>query len=93
MKAEIKFELIDEKIGNEDVAGVVGLDLNPSEILKPVLQMIEAIASPKVAVLFVDPDILDLFNNCDWLIGGEYDGQILVASDTIDEDKFDGNVW
>jgi hypothetical protein len=95
IKAEITFTLVDKKIGDEDVAGLVDFSFEPSsvDVGKKAIQMIESIASPKVVVAFTDPKDIMFFVECDWANGEVYDGQILVASDVIDESKFDGNIW
>jgi len=95
MKATVSFELVDKKIGDEDVAGLVSLVIDPKSIDlgKRMIQLIESIASPKVVVGFAEPDDISFFVDCDWLNGGIYDDKVLVASESIDEDKFDGNIW
>lgn len=95
MKATISFELVDKKIGSEDVAGLVSLDTDPksNDLRKRVIQMIESIANPKVVVGFADPNDILFFIDCDWVTGGVYDGMVLVASEPINEENFDGNIW
>lgn len=97
MKATISFEMIDKKIGDEDVAGLtfIDADITPMDIdvMKKAILMIEAIASPKVVVGFTNPDDILFFTSCDWVSGGVYDGKVLVASDVISENEFDGNIW
>ena len=55
--------------------------------------MIEAIASPKLVVGFADDTVVDFYRACDWVIGSQHDGKWLVASDSIDESKFSGEIW
>ena len=63
------------------------------------LLMIEALASPLVVVGFADDDVVDFYRSCDWLVGEKhYDdknpqGKWIVASDSIDESKFEGRLW
>ncbi len=95
MKVTISFDLIDKKIGDDNVAGLVALAFDPpaNAIVKKTLMMIESMADPKPVVGFVDANSINLFKACDWLIGGTYGDQHLVASDAVDEEKFDGKVW
>lgn len=95
MKATISFELIDKKIGDEDVAGLVGIDFDLTDVdhVRSVLLMIESIASPKIVIGFADASSSAIFEACGWLVGRAYEDQHLVASDAIDESKFDGNIW
>lgn len=95
MKATISFELVDKKIGEEEVSGLVDFSFDPAEddIGKRVIQMIESAADSKVVVGFADPDDVLFFIECDWINGGIYDGKVLVASESISEEGFDGNIW
>ena len=95
MKATISFELVDKKIGDEDVAGLVSLDADSKndDLRKKIIQMIESIADPKIVVGFADPNDILFFTDCDWVCGGVYDGKVLVASEPISEENFDGNIW
>jgi len=95
MKVTVSFEMVDKKIEVEDVSGLVNFDFNPTniEIGKRAIMMVESIASPKIVVGFAEPDAVSFFLECGWISGDIYDGKILVASDAVDEDKFDGNIW
>lgn len=95
MKATISFELIDKKIGSEEVAGLAALSFDPEdlEMGRRALQLVESTASPKLVVGFCDPDDIGFFIECDWINGGVYNGKVLVASGSISEEDFDGNIW
>ena len=38
-------------------------------------------------------DVVDFYRSCDWLVGSMHKGKYIVASDSIDESKFDGEIW
>ena len=90
-----------QKVGEVDVAGLSSLFVDPKGggVGRHVLLMIENITSPLVVVGFADDDIVGFYRACEWLIGMKhYDeknpqGKWLVASDSIDESKFEGRLW
>jgi hypothetical protein len=90
-----------EKIGDVEVAGLSALWVDPKMkgIGRQALLMIENIASPHVVVGFADDNIVGFYKACDWLVGKKHcdddnpQGKWLVASDSIDESKFEGRLW
>lgn len=101
MRVSMSFVLEDKKIGDVTIAGLSNLWVDPkgSGIGRNALLLIENIASPRVVVGFVDDDVVGFYRACEWLIGRKhYDdknpqGKWLVASDSIDESKFEGMLW
>jgi len=71
----------------------ISFELVDKEMGKKGIQLIESVASPKAVVGFADPDDISFFIDCDWVTGDVYDDKVLVASESIDEDKFNGNIW
>lgn len=101
MKVSMSFVLEDKKIGDVTVAGLSSLWVDPkgSGIGRQTLLFIENIALPKVVVGFVDDSVVGFYRECEWLVGGKHcdednpQGKWLVASDSIDESKFEGRLW
>lgn len=100
-RISIGFKLTKQKIGEVDVAGLSSLFVDPKGggVGRQALLLIENIASPLVVVGFTGDDAVEFYRKCDWLIGKKhYDeknpqGKWLVASDSIDESKFEGRLW
>ena len=101
MRVNMSFTLEDKMIGDVKVAGLGGLwiDSKSHDIRRQALLFIENIASPLAVVGFADDDAVGFYKACEWLVGGKhYDdahpqGEWLVASDSIDESKFEGELW
>jgi len=94
-RVNMSFLLLDKKIGNVDVTGLAEFWVDPKNkgIGRKALQMIEAIASPKLVVGFADDAVVGFYRACDWVVGSQHDGKWIVASDSIDESKFSGEIW
>jgi len=100
MKICIGFDLTDQKIGKEDVAGLSNFWIDPKEkgIGRKTLLLVESIASPKIVVGFAGASTVGFYKACDWCIGPSFDDSTfgskwLVASEPIDLENFDGNIW
>jgi hypothetical protein len=95
-KVAVSFELTKQMVGGVEVVGLSNLCIDPADVGKNVLQMIESIASPKLVVGFVDDKSVGSYAASGWLTGKNDDnpgGKWLVASDSLDESKFEGRLW
>lgn len=95
----VSFKLTKQMIGEVEVVGLSALIVAPAAVGKQALQMIESIASPKLVVGFVDDQFVAFYAASGWLIGKKHyddehpEGKWLVASDSLDESKFEGRMW
>ena len=94
-RVSISFLLLEKKIGDVGVIGLSEFWVDPRRagIGRAALQMIEALGSPKVIVGFAGEETVDFYRSCDWLVGSMHKGKYIVASDSIDESKFDDEIW
>jgi len=94
MECSIKFNMNPKKIGALDVLAVSNIEAGlPTNSISAVFGLIASAADDKIAVAFVHPDLVVHAENANWVCGGVYNDQQLVASDVIDESKFDGKIW
>ena len=89
------FVLSEQKIGTVDVIGLAEFWVDPKNngIGRKGLLFIEAVASPKLVVGFADDSVVGFYKACDWVIGSKINGKWLVASEPIDDSKFEGKIW
>ena len=100
MKVCVGFDLTDQKVGKEAVAGFSNFWVDPKEngIGRKALAMAEAIAGSKILVGFASVSNVGFYRSCDWFIGPSFEDSVfgskyLVASEPIDLENFDGNIW
>lgn len=94
-RVNMSFLLLEKKVGEEDVIGLAEFWVDPigKGIGKKALMMIEALASPKIVVGFAEPNVVGFYEACEWIIGGLHGEKYFVASGSIDESKFSGEIW
>lgn len=94
-KIVVTFKLLDQKVGEIDVAGLADFWVDPrgQGVGKKALHLVEAIADPKPVVGFADDDVVGFYEASEWYIGPVIDGKHIVMSEPIDVSKFGGEVW
>ena len=94
-KVIVSFVLSDQKVGEEDVTGLSEFWVDPTGfgIGRKALSMIESTASPNIVVGFATDATVGFYKACEWFVGSSINDKYLVASEPIDDSKFEGKIW